>query len=144
MEREQERDEYELKIKSLNETLDRKSTLTIEKEDVSLKNYIQDLEMKSRELEVALEERTNRLNKLSTLNEELERNLHDKEELIRIFPNTIKENELVNKDFFVSVENLYENLKFNCLNSVDFVRKLINIKKKLTRCLLPIKSRMSH
>ena len=87
-EREQEREEYETKIKYLNEVLERKNINTVENDDASLKNYIQDLELKSKEMEIVLQERTDRLNKLSIVNEEFERTLNSIE---------MKESENVNK-----------------------------------------------
>ncbi len=77
-EREQERDDYESKIKQLNELVDRKATKVVERDmDTQLKNYVQELEMKVKELELLLQERTDRLNKLSIVNEELERTRSD-------------------------------------------------------------------
>lgn len=78
-EREQERDEYETKIKQLSNLVDLKSIQVVEKDDNSIHTRIQDLELKNKELEILLQEKMDKLNKLSIVNNELERTLNEKD-----------------------------------------------------------------
>lgn len=78
-EREQERDEYETKIKQLSNLVDLKSVQVVEKDDNSIHTRIQDLELKNKELEILLQEKMDKLNKLSIVNNELERTLNEKD-----------------------------------------------------------------
>lgn len=83
--------------------MDRKSTQTVENDDSALKGYIQDIELKNKELEFVLQERTDRLNQLSIVNEQLERTVQEKEQLIVSLPLDIKKNEEVY--FFIFSKN---------------------------------------
>ncbi len=109
-EREQERDEYESKIKQLNEIIDRKSTKAVESEtDAQLKIYLEELEIKVKELEILLQERTDRLNKLSIVNEELERTKSDVE-LVEQYKQEIDTMLVANKKQNESLDYLKEKL----------------------------------
>ena len=75
--------------------MNRKSTQIVENDDSALKGYIQEIELRSKELEFVLQERTDRLNQLSIVNEQLERTVQEKEQLIVSLPLDIKKNEQV-------------------------------------------------